>query len=99
MPQTRLAKSTWRSVAVDVCGARKRRRLAFVQVKSKTTSAELAEYVAQLDQHDSYDWMFYVFHSGKAETDDERVIVIGPDRLAEMVVDAGLVNWLVRKVS
>jgi hypothetical protein len=72
---------------------------AFVQVKSKTTSTELAEYVAQLDQHDSYDWMFYVFHSGKAETDDERVIVIGPDRLPEMVVDAGLVNWLVHKVS
>ena len=42
---------------------------AFVQVKSTTTSAELAEYVAQLDQHDSYDWMFYVFHSGKAETE------------------------------
>jgi hypothetical protein len=43
--------------------------------------------------------MFYVYHSGEAETDDGRVKVIGPDKLAEMVIDAGLVNWLIRKVS
>ncbi len=61
--------------------------------------AELAEYVAKLDEHDGYDLMLYVFRSGDAKTDDERVFVIGPDKLAEMVIDAGLVNWLVRKVS
>jgi hypothetical protein len=72
---------------------------AFVQVKSETTSSELAEYVAQLDQHDRYDRMFYVYHSGDAKTDDERVTVIGPDKLAEMVVDAGLVSWLLLKVA
>jgi hypothetical protein len=43
--------------------------------------------------------MFYVFHSGEAQTDDERVTVIGPEKLAELVVDAGLMNWLIRKVS
>jgi hypothetical protein len=72
---------------------------AFVQVKSKTTSAELAEYVGKLEELGPYDRMFYVFHSGDAKTDDERVSVIGPDKLAELVVDAGLVNWLIRKVS
>jgi len=72
---------------------------AFVQVKSKTTSAELAEYVGNLDEHEHYDRMFYVFHSGEADTDDERVNTIGPDKLAELVLDAGLVNWLIRKVS
>jgi hypothetical protein len=72
---------------------------AFVQVKSKTTSTELAEYVGQLEEHDPYDRMFYVFHSGEAETDDERVSVVGPDRIAELVLDAGLANWLIRKVS
>ncbi len=72
---------------------------AFVQVKFKTTSAELAEYVGKLEDHGPYDRMFYVFHSGEAATDDERVSVIGPERLAELVVDAGLVNWLIRKVS
>jgi hypothetical protein len=72
---------------------------AFVQVKSKTNSVELADYVAKLDELDSYNRMFFVYHSGKAETDDERVIVIGPEKLAEMAVDAGLATWLVRKVS
>jgi hypothetical protein len=70
---------------------------AFVQVKSKTTSAELAKYVDKLE--DQYTRMFYVFHSGEAETTDRRVTVIGPENLAKLVVDAGLVNWLIHKVS
>jgi len=72
---------------------------AFVQVKSRTTSSELSEYLARLDELGIYDRMFYVFHSGEARTDDERVTIIGPEKLAELVVDAGLVGWLVRKVS
>ncbi|HAS82606.1 MAG TPA: hypothetical protein DCS43_08045 [Verrucomicrobia bacterium] len=72
---------------------------AFVQVKSKTTSAELVEYVESLNELDSFNRMFFVYHSGEAETDDERVIVIGPEKLSEMAVDAGLVTWLIRKVS
>jgi hypothetical protein len=70
-----------------------------VQVKSKTTSAELAEYVRKLKDEGPYERMFYVYHSGEAETDDERVNIMGPKELAELVVDAGLVNWLIRKVS
>ena len=74
---------------------------AFVQVKSQTTSAEITEYVGRLEEHGPYDRMFYVFHSGEAETngEDDKVTVIGPDKLAELVLDAGLVNWLIRKVS
>lgn len=72
---------------------------AFVQIKSKTTSAELAEYVGQLDDIGPYDRMFYVYHSGEANIDDDRVTVITPEKLAELVLDAGLANWLVRKVS
>ncbi len=72
---------------------------AFVQVKSKTTSAQVAKYVAKLDEVGPYERMFYVFHSGEADTDDDRVTLIGPEKLAEMVVDAGLVSWLIRKVS
>jgi hypothetical protein len=43
--------------------------------------------------------MFYVFHSGEAETDDERVTVIGPQEFAELVVNAGLADWVMGKVS
>jgi len=72
---------------------------AFVQVKSKTNSKELADYIAKLDDLGPYDRMFYVFHSGKAQTDDERVNIVGPQKLAELVVEAGLVGWLIRKTS
>jgi len=41
------------------------RERAFVQVKSETTSRELAAYVARLDERaDLYSRMFYVYHSG-----------------------------------
>ena len=59
-----------------------------MQVKSKTTSADLAEYVKRLDELELYDRMFFVYHSGEAETDDQRVKVIGPNQLADLVIDA-----------
>jgi hypothetical protein len=43
--------------------------------------------------------MFFVYHTGLIETDDDRVTLLGPDKLPAMVVEAGLVDWLVRKVS
>jgi hypothetical protein len=70
---------------------------AFVQVKSETISKNLAEYIAKIDDV-LYKRMFYVFHSGEAKTDDPRVTVIGPEKLAELVMDAGLVSWLIQKV-
>ena len=74
---------------------------AFVQVKSKTSDAELAEYAAKLgDRADLFSRMFYVYHSGKLSTPgDRRVTLIGPEQLAALVVEAGLVGWLVEKVS
>ncbi len=71
---------------------------AFVQVKAKTTSQELAEDVAAIEDS-PFNRMFYVFHSGEAATGDERVTVIGPEQLADLVMDAGLVGWLIRKAS
>ena len=44
--------------------------------------------------------MFYVYHTGEEVTDDkERVIVIGPKELANLVFDVGLTSWLINKVS
>jgi len=73
---------------------------AFVQVKSQTNSKQLAIYVAKLEDFDSYERMFYVFHTGDVgEPKDKRVSIIGPAKLAELVVDAGLVSWLIQKTS
>ena len=73
---------------------------AFVQVKSHTNSAELADYIRRFDElRGSHSRMFFVHHTGTAVTDDARISVIGPDQIAELVMDAGLVTWLIRKVS
>ena len=73
---------------------------AFVQVKSSTSDAELAEYLDQLPDLGAYSRMFFVYHSGTMrDPGDSRVVVIGPDKLAQMVVDAGLVSWLIGKVG
>jgi hypothetical protein len=75
---------------------------AFVQVKSRTTSKELAEYVAKLgDRADLYSRMFYVYHTGHPSLSKEAtgVTLIGPEQLAELVVEAGLAGWVIEKVS
>ncbi len=73
---------------------------AFVQVKTRTTGAEFEEYLAKFEENDLFDRMFYVYHSGHVPDEiRDGVTVIGPDKLAEMVFNAGLVSWLLRKVS
>lgn len=73
---------------------------AFVQIKSRTRQAELDDYVARFDAR-SESRMFYVYHtkSGSLEISDQRVSVIGPDRLSEMILEAGLFDWLIGRAS
>ena len=72
---------------------------AMVQVKSTTSSRELAEYVSQLEQDGPHERLFYAYHSGEAQTSDPRVSVLGPERIAEMTLDAGLMRWVMQKVG
>ena len=73
---------------------------AFVQVKSKTSQAQLDDYIDCLS-HREESRMFYVYHSAheNLETLDRRVILVGPIRLSEMVLEAGLLDWLFRKAG
>lgn len=71
---------------------------AFVQVKTRTSQKELDGYIKALEQ-ESFNRMFYAFHTGTVATDNERVTLIGPAKLAHMVMDAGLTDWVIRKVE
>jgi hypothetical protein len=76
------------------------RERAFIQVKSATSNEELATYVAGLNDLGPFRRMFFVYHTGMiSDPGDPRVVVIGPDQLSELVVDAGLVDWVIGKVS
>lgn len=74
---------------------------AFVQVKSHATPAALNDYVTRLAQAAAYNRMFFVWHTGELHEDDQPtdVVLLGPQRLARMVLDAGLSSWLREKVS
>ena len=73
---------------------------AFVQVKSRTNQAQLDDYVERLaDRGEAR--MFYVYHSGPdaLETTVPRVVLVGPGKLSEMVLSAGLFDWLLEKAG
>ena len=73
---------------------------AFVQIKSSAGKRDLADYLERLKASVAYDRMFFVWHSGDVgEVEASDVALIGPERLARMVFDAGLTSWLRAKVS
>lgn len=72
---------------------------AWIQVKSSATPEILAEVMASGEAL-KYDRAFLVHHSGRAgPSPDPRLTVIGPRELSTRIVDAGLVRWLIEKVS
>lgn len=77
---------------------------ALVQIKSQTGTANLHDYEKRFKKSDIYDRMFFVWHSGplaqSVENEAEAgVTLLGPERLARMCIDSGLVSWLREKVS
>lgn len=73
---------------------------AFVQVKSQTNQKQLNEYLARFDKRNEAR-MFYVYHTGpdNLETDSQQCTLVGPEKLSEMVLQAGLFDWLLKKVQ
>lgn len=74
---------------------------AFVQVKSVADQSVFSEYLSRFQTSDSYDRMFFVWHRGTLSEDlhAEGVTMIGPTKLAELILDTGLARWLRNKVS
>ncbi|XBQ17392.1 MAG: hypothetical protein ABL308_05800 [Oceanicaulis sp.] len=70
---------------------------AFVQVKSRSSQAELDSYVAEFERRDE-DRMIYAWHSGPELTcENSAVLLMGPDTNANSVLKAGLLDWLMQK--
>ena len=73
---------------------------AFVQVKSQTNQAQFDDYMERFDER-SDGRMFYVYHTSKTALicADDGVVLVDPNRLAEMVMDTGLFDWLLKKAG
>jgi hypothetical protein len=72
-----------------------------VQIKSAANARELAQYRKQFEGQ-GFRKLFFVVHSPSAnlghENSSEKVELVLPARLAEMVVGAGLVSWILAKI-
>lgn len=75
---------------------------AFVQVKSRAGPAVLADYLNRFEAH-ACERMFFICHSpspglANAAPSDDRVALWFGDALAEQVMRAGLLDWLVQRI-
>lgn len=69
-------------------------------MESRTNQSQLNGYLEAFGER-TEDRMFYVFHSvtGQLACNDSTVSLIGPDALAPMVLDAGLINWVLERAG
>lgn len=76
------------------------RERAFVQVKSRTTTAQFDKYAAEFASSDAHARMFYVWHTGTINRElPANITCWGPDVIGSKVLDAGLLAWLKDRVS
>lgn len=76
-------------------------RRAFIQVKS---SANFKTFEASLNAYRSsgeYDEMYFVAHTIADQRilkcQESNVTIVGPEKLAELTINSGLMNWLIKK--
>lgn len=81
------------------------RDLYQVQVKSAANVAEFKQYAEQFSPR-GFRRLYFVVHSPdrdlrdyKPETYEKNVELVLPERLAQMVVDLGLTDWLLKKIK
>ena len=76
---------------------------AFVQVKSEASKSVFDDYVSQYQAMDQFDKMYFVVHTksgdfdGWQDTTDIKLWDV--EKLSKLVVDSGLISWLIKKIS
>jgi len=68
---------------------------AFVQVKSASNSQEFLEYKEEFEQMDQYKEFYYFVHTWKEKFAAKELYTI--DKIASLVINSGLTNWLIEK--
>jgi hypothetical protein len=75
---------------------------AFIQVKSHASPEILNDSVARFREMEQFDEMYFVVHTCDSELGTSRedsISILDLNRLSELVINAGLVNWLITKRS
>lgn len=92
---------TEKDIDLDVYSPTTQKR-AFVQIKSTTTRAELETYISTFSDYIQFDEMYFIYHTCHTDLSgiDLRIPNIqlwGLKRISELVVNAGLIEWLINK--
>ena len=80
-------------------------RRAWVQVKSRATLDTFHEYKKKFEAMPGYDEMYFVVHTPSPDlaahdhAANSSIILLTADRLAKLIVSAGLSQWLIQKTS
>lgn len=73
---------------------------AFVQIKSRTSTREFEGYAKDFNETDAHARMFFVWHTGIVTTEPvEQITLWGPDKVAKLVLETGLLSWLKDRTS
>ena len=93
---------TEKNIDLDIYSPTTRKR-AFVQIKSATTPSEIKEYIEIYKGYEEFHEMYFVFHSSSDLSEEikntENVHLWGTEQVANLVVNTGLVEWLINKRS
>ncbi|MDP2366472.1 MAG: hypothetical protein Q8M94_22185 [Ignavibacteria bacterium] len=76
---------------------------AFVQIKSQSSFNDFESYKNNFKNMKQYDEMYYVVHTPDKKLDsikkEKNIEVVALDRITELVINSGLINWLLKKAS
>jgi len=76
---------------------------AFIQVKSQATMSVFKDYIKQYENIDEFDEMYFVVHTKDSsfdiwqDTRDKKLWDV--EKLSKLVVNSGLISWLITKAS
>lgn len=75
---------------------------AFVQIKSSSNKDTFESYIKLFSEYEQYDEMYFVVHTSGDDLRDvangkENIHLMDLDRISDLVINAGLVNWLFTK--
>ncbi|MEP9586221.1 hypothetical protein P2A95_01245, partial [Xanthomonas perforans] len=71
---------------------------AWVQIKCASNVGVFNRYLKDNEKMSQYDRMFFVYHTGEEiRSDQENVDVLGLEKVVDMVINGGFVDWVLER--
>ena len=90
-----------KDIDIDLLNPITNQRMA-VQVKGQSNKKEFNSYKKKFSQWDDYNSFVYVCHSSKDDfqvNEDENIEIYKENKLSDLVINSGLLDWLIMKAN